>query len=60
MTTILAFAEASIAATAAAPACPCCGETIPLLRPALAARLRCPEPSCQARLRMRAGRLLPA
>ncbi|MFN8558767.1 MAG: hypothetical protein U0531_15985 [Dehalococcoidia bacterium] len=35
--------------------CPACGRVIPIDRPVLAARLRCPDARCGARLQMRAG-----
>lgn len=38
--------------------CPHCGAELPLPRPVLAARLRCLEPACRARLKVRAGRVL--
>ena len=51
-----AFATAGITATA----CPSCGLELPLPRAVLAARLRCPEATCGARLKIRGGRALTA
>jgi hypothetical protein len=60
MSTLVAPSSSAPFATAGitGPACPSCGLELPLPRAVLAARLRCPEAACGARLKIRGGRAL--
>lgn len=60
MNTLDAASLSSTRPVAGTPGCPHCGLELPLPRPVLAARLRCPSVACAARLRIRAGRVLSA
>lgn len=58
MTATFALGLTTIAAPAMTVACPRCAADLPLTRPVRAGRLRCPASGCDARLSIRAGRVL--
>ena len=47
-----------VTTTLSTQSCPACGSALHLVRRVLAARLRCPESACGARLSVRGGEVL--